>query len=155
MENTIKSLEKKLEENHLLTCLAEECGEVMEAMFLEPDNREKIEYELNDIIGVAHLLHDKDIVCANLDNPRIPLPSSSNKDIYTCVKEIQYFTHKSIRFGLLNFKQNSSKRNIDELSRLIQNLVALVYTSKKYNQYENFDAKKEKILKFMKKQSKQ
>ena len=65
-------LKKLWETNHLLTCLAEECGEVMEAMYLEPDNKEKIEYELNDIIAVAHLLYDKDIVCSDLESRRAP-----------------------------------------------------------------------------------
>jgi len=149
-EDKIKSLKKEWERDHLLTCLAEECGEVMEAMFLEPDNKEKIEYELNDIIGVTHLLHDEDIVCANLDKPRVSVSGVSNKDIYTCVKDIQHFTHKSIRFGLLNSKPNSNRRNLDELTTLLQKLVLLIYSSKEYNLYENFDAKKEKVLKFMK-----
>ena len=72
------------------------------------------------------------------------------EDIYTHVKDIQYFAHKSIRFGLLNSKPNSNRRNLDELISLLQKLVLLIYSSKEYNLYENFYAKKEKVLKFMK-----
>jgi len=61
------TLIKQWEINHFLTCLAEECGEVMEVMYLDPNNKEKIGHELNDIIAVAHLLHDKDILRVNLE----------------------------------------------------------------------------------------
>ena len=146
-----KTLEKNWGRDHLLTCLAEECGEVMEAMFLEPDNKEKIEYELNDIIGVAHLLCEKDIVCANLDKPR-GLESwldLREEDIFICVKNIQYFTHKAIRFGLLNSHPNSKMRNIDEIQILLEKLIYFLHGSSKYSLYKNFDEKKEKVLKFM------
>lgn len=147
-EEQSKTLLKQWETNHLLTCLAEECGEVMEAMFLEPDNKEKIEHELNDIIAVAHLLHDKDILCANLEAKQSDTVDNT-RSIFECVKNIQYFTHKAIRFGLDDTKPNSSRKNRDELYLLLWQLVQLITSDSSLNLWENFNIKIVKVLKYL------
>jgi len=143
-----KTLLKRWKTNHLLTCLAEECGEVMEAMFLEPNNKEKIEYELNDIIAVAHLLHDKDILCADLEAKQSETLDDA-RSIFECVKNTQYFTHKAIRFGLDDTKPDSNKRNRDELHFLLNQLVQFIASSGSYKLWENFDIKTTKVLKYL------
>lgn len=144
-----KTLLKLWETNHLLTCLAEECGEVMEAMYLKPNNKEKIEHELNDIIAVAHLLHDKDIVCADLEPNGTPTANDSSHPIFECVKDIQYFSHKAIRFGLLDTKPNSSRRNIDELKYLLHTLTLLMSTGDTFNLWKSHNIKITKVLKYL------
>ncbi len=146
-----KELIKLWEINHLLTCLAEECGEVMELLYLDPSNKEKIEQELNDIIAVAHILYDKDIICANFEPKKI-LPDNIKEaihPIFECIKNIQYFTHKSIRFGLLDSKPNSKRRNIDELKYLLNSLSSIIFSSNNYELWESHNAKIVKVFKYL------
>jgi len=121
----------------------------MEIMFLEPDDEEKIEYELNDIIGVAHLLHSKDIVCADLDSNRNLTKGNNTRLIFKCVKDIQYFSHKAIRFGLLDTKPNSKRRNIDDLKHLLYTLVLLISADETYSLWEEHNTKIDKVLKYL------
>jgi hypothetical protein len=110
---------------HLLTCLAEECGEVMEILYLEPGNKQKLEHELNDIVSVAHLLKDNDFVVGDLE-PTITVISDRYKigvlrnDIFFHVKEIHYYACKALRFGLNDKKPNSVHTNKDELEFFIE-----------------------------------
>jgi len=146
-EEQNKTLLKQWEINHFLTCLAEECGEVMEVMYLDPNNKGKIEHELNDIIAVAHLLHDKDILCVNLEVKQGETLDNS-RSIYECVKNIQYFTHKSIRFGLSDTNPNSSRRNCDELHFSLWQLAQLIASDSSFNLWESFNVKIVKVLKY-------
>jgi len=143
------TLLKQWEVNHLLTCLAEECGEVMELIYLEPNNKKKIEQEMNDIIGVAHILYSKDIICADLNPVEVSHRNNCNHPLFRCIKDIQYFSHKAIRFGLLDAKPNSLKRNIDELKYLLHTLVSLISASNRFSLWENHDTKVKKVLKYL------
>ena len=122
-------------QEHLLTCLAEECGEVMDILYLEPDQKDKLEYELNDIVSVAHMLHDNDFVVGDL-NPRGSESSHKywtgdfGRDMYFLAKEIHYFTCKSLRFGLYDYKPGSSRSNKMELEHLISQLILLLKNNK-------------------------
>jgi hypothetical protein len=144
-----KQLIKLWETNHLLTCLAEECGEVMKIMFLEPDNKGKIEHELNDIIAVAHLLHNKDIVCADLDGNDMLTKSNNTNLIFECVGNIQHVSHKAIRFGLLDTKPNSQRKNIDEVKYLLHTLVLLISADETFSVNENHNNKIAKVLNYL------
>ena len=116
---------------HLLTCLAEECGEVMEILYLDPSNEDELEYELNDIVSVAHLLNDNKIISVDL-RPTNTQTSESEKtgvqyrNIFSLVSKIHYFTCKSLRFGLNGIKPNSIRLNKAELDLFLESLVTVL-----------------------------
>ena len=142
-QEQIRRLNKLWETNHLLTCLAEECGEVMELLYLTPDDHQEIEHELNDILAVAQVLYDKGILekCVSDVAERC-----NQKDIFECIKDIQYFSHKAIRFGLLDAKPMSLLNNKDQISRLSSGLGSLVDQSIVYSLWDNHGAKIDKVL---------
>ncbi len=162
--NTIKKLKQYITKllalwrtNHLLTCLAEECGEVMELLYLEPENTKNIEYELNDLLSVANLLHKENILNSKLIQISTLIvhkdqDNNSYKNIYVCIKNIQYFTHKAIRFTLFDIKPNSKKRNIDEIKLLLEKLVVLIQADSKLNIWNinELKPKQEKVLTYLK-----
>jgi len=136
------------EEQYFLTCLAEECGEIMELMFLDSDNSTKIELELNDIIAVATILDERNIIPLMMpvlqDGPK----SNSTKEIYSVLKDILHVTHKSLRFGLLDLEPQTSIKNITKLQRLIPELINLIHFHCDYELWENHTAKKDKVLEY-------
>lgn len=141
---------------HLLVCLAEECGEVKDVLYLDTNNTKKLEYEVNDIISVAHLLHDEDIIISNLEPISGGLSDYYGKDIkhdfnrvlFKIVKDIHYFTCKAIRFGLNDTKPNSTRTNRVEIEFALNQLVFLLKESKsKLNLWDRdkLSAKEEKV----------
>ena len=117
---------------HLLLCLIEECGEVKDILYLEPDNDKELEHELNDIISVAHLLHDNDFVTVNLNlikkNPSQKYKTGVlHRDIFFYINEIHYFACKAGRFGLQHRKPNNSSRtNKQEIEFFLEELITLL-----------------------------
>lgn len=142
-QEQIRRLNDLWETNHLLTCLAEECGEVMELLYLAPDDHKKIEHELNDILAVVQILQNKGIIDKYVSDVA---ERSNQKDIFECIKDIQYFSHKAIRFGLLDVKPMSLINNKDQISRLSSVLGSLVDQSIQYSLWDNHGAKIDKVL---------
>lgn len=109
---------------YLLLCLAEECGEVQRELYTTHSLaiKDKLEFELNDLLAVNKMLIDKCILNYAEVNEFV-----FNKDLFICINDIQYFTHKAMRFGLEDNKDKqlplTNKLEIENNITLLKRLM--------------------------------
>jgi len=142
------------DQQYFLTCLAEECGEIMEILFLKPDSLSELELEINDLFGVAELLKEKKIIDFYLDRSSNFYSTESKEEtlkrIYKIVYDIQTLSHKSLRFGIDNINPYLNETNKRLLEQSLFSLVVTVNGFGFISIYSDFDKKKHKVLKYLK-----
>lgn len=112
---------------YYLASFSEEAGEVMDLLYLDSKNKDEIEHEINDIIAVAEILVREEYIHFNfnLDRSR-KIINISDKQLFTELKNIHYFSSKAIRFGLLDTKPKSDITNKEQIESCMNNLLAIV-----------------------------
>ncbi len=138
--------------DYFITCLAEEGGEIMELLYLEPACHSQIEVEVNDLIAVADLLHERNVLSFTLE-PIVVVGEMYNtqKELFTCVNKIQYFAHKSLRFCIDDSHPQSNITNREQINKLLNELIELIYHDININTWSKAELqpKKDKVLRFL------
>jgi len=101
---------------YLLTILAEECGEVQDAIHNSlplPD----LTVELRDVIAVVDLINKNCELGVQLPCTFdwFNKTSTKNDTIFNCVNKMQYYVLKGFRFGFDDIRPGYDKNNADEL----------------------------------------
>ena len=142
--------DQKFKELHLLTCLAEECGEVMKALYTADivsvdENKDEIEYELNDLFTVADILKEEGF----LSKDEVAVEKDKIFSIFEIVNEIQYNTHKAVRFGLDDMKPGGNNTNKENIEELLTQLKVWIKENDFVTLWGSNQKKKEKVYKFL------
>ena len=148
MTENEKKLYKNWEKNHLLTCLAEECGEAMKELYLNLHVNEKLNIELNDVVAVAELLRELDIINPDLEANSIP-NQKIDEALYTCLSDIQFYTHKSIRFGLYSTHPSQERRNVDNIHSSLHALILIMDSREDLSVNKDHSKKKDKVIHYL------
>lgn len=139
--------------NHLFDCIMEECVEVMELLHLEPKNIKKIEQELNDLFAVYNMLFKAELLKPRYEKNKFAILDKKiiDKEIFVLLKNIHYFSSKSVRFLEDDVTPNGSKTNSEEIKANMSQLLQFVDKSKDYEIWslEKMRPNQEKVSKHM------
>lgn len=137
--------------NHLFDCIMEECVEVMDLLYLEPKNIKKIEQELNDLLAVYNMLFNAELLKPKYEKNKFAILDKKiiDEEIFVLLRNIHYFSSKSVRFLEDDVAPNGSKTNSEEIKANMSQLLQLVDKSKDYKAWslEEMRLKQEKVLK--------
>ncbi len=152
-ENACNIYKTLWHKNHLLDCIMEECVEVMELLHLEPKNIKKIEQKLNDLFAVYNMLFKAELLKPKYEKNKFAILDKKiiDKEIFALLKNIHYFSSKSVRFLKDDVTPNRSKTKSEEIKTNMSQLLQLVDKSKDYKIWslEEMRPKQEKVLKYM------
>lgn len=146
---------------HLLVTASEECMEAMEALYTD-DESSDIAVELRDIIAVVDLINQSGelgvMLPLAIEGHRIYFKDeidTAEADLHKVLLKIQYYTSKSLRFGLTDIKPGSDKSNEQELQALMMKFAYHIQTLAHKNPAISYDeiysqegirAKQKKVL---------
>ena len=150
---------KKMD-RYLITCLAEECGEVLELLYTNKLKKNLVEeeiFEINDLLGVANLINKKDIIKLELNSllkdedeyNKIINKKEKLRDILNNkINKLQYLLFKSLRFGLEN-KYKEELNNKKQIEIKFQEIISILnILDKDIIKEDMWEKKEEKVMYF-------